>query len=180
VLRIDGDMARVARDVPRIVRDIEPALPVAAQTMDDLVSTDTSVVTARVGAMILAAIGALGLLLAAVGVSGMVSYSVRQQRREIGIRMALGAQSRQVLGAAISGSVRWIVGGVIAGTLVGAAGITVTNAVLQGASVSASTMDPGVLILMPLVIGGVAFLAALLSARKATLVDPAAVLRADS
>jgi putative ABC transport system permease protein len=180
VVVVQGDMASVARDVSRSVREIDPALPVATQTMADLVSSDTSVITARVGAMVLASIGAIGLLLAAVGVSGMVSYAVRQQRREIGIRMALGAQSRQVLGAAMRGSLQWIVGGTIVGTVLGAAGIALANSVLQGVSISASTLDPGVLILLPIGIGGLALSAALLSARRATSIDPAAVLRADA
>jgi putative ABC transport system permease protein len=180
VVVIQGDMARVARDVSRIIREIEPALPVSTQTMADLVSSDASVIIARVGAMVLASIGAIGLLLAAVGVSGMVSYAVRQQRRGIAIRMALGAQSRHVLGAALRGSLQWIVGGTIVGTVLGAAGIALANSVLQGVSISASRPDPGVLILLPMGIGGLALSAAVLSARRATLIDPAAVLRADS
>jgi putative ABC transport system permease protein len=180
VLGVNGDMARIERDVAVIVREVEPALPVSVLPMNAVVSNDASIVTARAGAGILALIGALGLLLAGVGVYGMVSYSLRQQRREIGIRMALGAQPYQVLAAAVRGTVRWIVRGIIAGVVFGVAAIKVTNAVLQGVSISASVLDPGALLVVPVVIGGFALLAAFLSGRKAALMDPAVVLRTET
>jgi putative ABC transport system permease protein len=180
VLGVNGDMARIERDVAVIVREAEPALPVSALPMNAVVSSDASIVTARAGAGILALIGALGLLLAGVGVYGMVSYSIRQRRREIGIRMALGAQPYQVLAAAVRGTVRWIFRGIIAGVVFGMAAIKVTNAVLQGVSISASVLDPGALLVVPVVIGGFALLAAFLSGRKAALMDPAVVLRTET
>jgi putative ABC transport system permease protein len=105
---------------------------------------------------------------------------VRHQRREIGIRMALGARPRQVLAATLRGPVRWIAGGVGAGVLLGAAGIKLTNALLVGASVSAGVLDPAVVALVPLVIALFALGAAAVSGRKAAVLDPAAVLRTET
>jgi putative ABC transport system permease protein len=145
--------------------------------MAAVVSTDVSVVTARVGAEILGVLGLLGFLLAAVGVYGMVAYTVRQQRREIGIRMALGAQARQVVAAALGGTVRWILAGIATGVVLGAASIQLAGAVLAGASVAAHPLDPVVLAGVPFAIAALALCAAFLSGRKAALLDPAVVLR---
>ncbi|HEY2823963.1 MAG TPA: ADOP family duplicated permease [Gemmatimonadales bacterium] len=180
VLRVGGDMGRIQAAVPKVVHDIEPALPVSVQTMDDVVASDASVITARVGAGVLAVIGVLGLLLAAVGVYGMVSYTVRQQRRETGIRMALGARAPQILAANLRGSARWILGGVAVGTVLGAIGIVLSNTVLAAALVSASALDPAVLAGVPALIAALALFAAFLSGRKAALLDPAMVLRMDT
>ena len=179
LVRTWGSRAAVMRDVPRIVHDIEAALPVSVQSMDEVVASDASVLTARLSADILAVVGAIGFLLAFVGVYGMVSYAVRQRQREIGIRMALGASARQVLAAALRGTLTWVARGVAVGVCLGMIGITLTNAFLAGVTVSASVLDPGSMLLVPLTIGGVAVFAAALSARKAASTNPAAVLRAD-
>ncbi|HVT37918.1 MAG TPA: ADOP family duplicated permease [Gemmatimonadaceae bacterium] len=180
LLRVDGDGSAMAREIPRIVHDIEPALPVSVENMSAVVASDAGVVAGKVGAWVLATIGLLGLVLAGVGVYGTVSYSVRHQRREIGIRMALGARPRQVLAATLRGPFRWIAGGVGAGVLLGVTGIKLTNAILVGVSATASALDPAVLVLVPLVIALFALSAAALSGRKAAGLDPAAVLRADT
>ena len=179
LLRTRVDPAAIARDVTRIVHDIEPALPVSTATMTDVVSTDASVVTARASAGILGAVGLIGLLLASVGVYGMVSYAIRQKQREIGIRMALGARGIQILTSTLRGTLTWIVRGVVVGVVLGIVGVKLTNAVLVGASVSASVFDPTSIVLVPLLIGSVAVVAASLSARKAASTNPAVVLRAD-
>jgi putative ABC transport system permease protein len=179
LLRTQVDPASIAGEVTRIVHEVEPALPVSTETMVDVVASDGSVTTARASAGILAAVGVIGLLLASVAVYGMVSYAVRQKQREIGIRMALGAHGAQVLAAALRGTLMWIVRGVVAGVVFGIIGIKLTNAVLTGASVSASVIDPASIVLVPFLIGIIAVLAASLSARKAAATNPAVVLRAD-
>src|SRR6185503_1701114 len=179
LVRTHGDASTLARDIPRIVRAIEPALPVSVEAMSDIVASDAGVMTARVSAGILAAVGLVGLLLASVGVYGMVSYAVRQKRREIGIRMALGASGVQVLVGTLRGTTSWIGYGVVAGVALGVVGIKLTNAVLAGAAIAASLLDPASIILVPAAIAGVALLAASLSARKAATTNPALVLRAD-
>jgi ABC-type antimicrobial peptide transport system permease subunit len=177
LLRVRGDQQSVIREIPRIVREIEPALPVSVQSLDDVVASDGSVLTARISASILAVVGMLGLLLASVGVYGMISYAIRQRQREIGIRMALGAHGPLILRAALRGSTQWLGRGVALGIVLGIIGVKVTNAVLAGASVSASVVDPVSMIVVPLVIGAVALLAAVMSARKAASMSPAVVLR---
>ena len=179
LLQTRGDVAALIREVPRIVHDVEPALPVSVQSMTDVVAADASVTTARVGAAILAAVGVIGLLLASVGVYGTVSYAVRQKQREIGIRIALGATGAQVLIATLRDTVVWLGYGAAAGVVLGIVGVKLTNAVLAGASVAASIVDPMSMLVVPAVIAAVAVVAASLSARKATLTNPATVLRSD-
>jgi predicted permease len=177
LLRMAGDPERALHEIARIVAEIEPALPVSVQRYDDIVATDGSVLTARLSAALLAIVGALGLLLASVGVYGMISYDIRQKQREIGIRMALGATAWLILRAALRGTTRWLTRAVVCGILLGVVGIKLTNVVLEGASVTASVLDPISMVIVPAVIAGVALLAALMSARKATRTNPAVVLR---
>jgi ABC-type antimicrobial peptide transport system permease subunit len=179
LLRTRGDAAALIRELPRIVHDIEPALPVSVQQMTDVVATDASVMTARVSAGILAAVGIIGLLLASVGAYGAVSYAVRQKQRDIGIRIALGATHAQVLVATLRDTMAWLRWGVCAGVCLGIVGVLLANAVLAGASVAASVLDPASIVLVPTAIAAVALLAAAVSARKATAVNPAVVLRSD-
>jgi predicted permease len=177
LLRVRGDPQSVMREIPRIVRQVEPALPVSVERFDDIVAGESSVMTARVAAAILATVGTLGLLLASVGVYGMIAYAIRQKQREIGIRMALGAHGVLILRAALRGHTRGLAFGVAAGVVLGIVGVKLTNAVLAGASVSASLLDPVSMIVVPAVIAGVALLAAIMSARKAALTNPSVVLR---
>ncbi|HEY2377966.1 MAG TPA: ADOP family duplicated permease [Gemmatimonadaceae bacterium] len=177
VLAVDGNGAAVIRAVPRVVATAEPMLPVAVERMDRIVASDGSVMTARVSGAILALIGAIGLVLAWVGVYGLVSFSVRQREREIAIRMALGANTRHVLAASVGDAIVWIARGVAVGIVLGIGGIRVANAALGTASATASTFDPIALLVVPAALVALAVIAALVSGRQAASTDPAAVLR---
>jgi hypothetical protein len=177
LLRTDGNPAAVIREVPRVVAGVDAALPVAVERMDRVVASDGSVVAARAGGGGLALIGMIGLVLASIGVYGTVSYSVRQREREIGIRMALGASTRQVLAAALRDTIAWIARGMIAGIVLGVIGIELSHAMLVDASLTASRFDPIAVIAVSAGMVGLAIVAALISGRQAAMTDPAAVLR---
>jgi predicted permease len=127
----------------------------------------------RVGAALLSVFGALALLLAVVGVYGVLSYSVNQQTREIGIRMAMGAQTGRVLQLVVGQGMRLALAGLILGLLIALAAMRVLSSLLFGVSAH----DPLIFVVVSLVLVGAAILACYIPARHATKVDPMIALR---
>jgi ABC-type antimicrobial peptide transport system permease subunit len=127
----------------------------------------------RVGAMQAGGMGILGLLLAGVGVYGVMSYGAAQRTREIGIRMALGATPRAVLGMILHQGV-WMV---LVGVLVGLLGAAAVTRVLGRFLFSVSLGDPLTFVGAALLLGLVALAACYLPARRAMRVEPMAALR---
>ena len=127
----------------------------------------------RLGAQLSGTMGLLGLALAVVGVYSVVSYAAAQRTHEIGIRMALGAESRDVLKMVLSGSLVMIAIGVSVGLLISLAGARAVASLLVGVSPS----DPITFIGVMLLLLGVALLACLIPAYRATRVDPLVALR---
>lgn len=124
---------------------------------------------------LLGAFAAVGLILAAIGIYGVVSYTVVQRTGELGIRMALGAQSRDVL---------WLVLGkgallILIGALFGIAGAYAVSRLLLAFIPSLPTRDPMIIALTGLTLAVVALLACYLPARRATRVDPLTALRSE-
>ncbi len=115
------------------------------------------------------------LLLASVGLYGVLSYAVAQRRAEIGIRMALGAQRGEVIRAVISQALRWTALGIMCG-LAGAFALT---RMLSALLFSVSPSDPRTFAGVALLILGVAFVASFIPARRAATVDPVIALRQD-
>lgn len=128
---------------------------------------------ARVLTLACSVLGALGLLLASVGLYGVISYTVAQRTHEIGVRMALGARRRDVLRLVIGGGMRVVLAGVVAG-LVGAAAL---SKVLVGFLYGLSPFDPLAFGGVSLLLAAVALLAMYLPARRAARVDPVIALR---
>jgi ABC-type antimicrobial peptide transport system permease subunit len=124
-------------------------------------------------------IGIFGLLLAAVGLAGMTAYSVAQRDREIGIRMALGARSADVLRLLMKEGVLLITLGTAIGLGCAWAGSRMLSAMNSsvGTVTSTSTSDPEVLFGAPLLLAGLALLACYVPARKSLRVDPVIALR---
>jgi putative ABC transport system permease protein len=134
-----------------------------------------SVAQRRFNMLLLAVFAGLALVLAAVGIYGVISYSVAQREREVGIRMALGAQAGDVLALIVRQGMRPALLGLFAGVLVAAA----MTRFMRNFLFQVSAIDPFVFGAVAFVLTLVAALACLIPARRATRVDPAVALRSE-
>ena len=163
-----GMAGAVRREVAALNRDV-PVFGI--QTMDQLVFD--SVGQPRFRTLLLAVFAAVALLLAAAGIYGVMAYSVTLRMHEIGIRLALGADTRAVLRLVVGGGMRWAAAGVAIG-LAAAFGLTrLMTAMLY----EVRPTDPVSFATVPLILLGVAFLACYLPARRATRLDANLALR---
>jgi ABC-type antimicrobial peptide transport system permease subunit len=138
--------------------------------MDERISA--SLAAGRFNTMLLTTLGVIGLLLAAVGIYGVVGYFVTQRTSEIGLRMALGATPGRVL-ALVVGQGMWpVVFGIVVG--VGLAGATAR--LLSSLVFGIGTRDPLTFVVVPIVLGIVALAASIVPARRATRVEPTKAL----
>ena len=172
VARTDGITPTLVTAIRREIRDTDPTLPVLdIDTVDE--QLDGLLFQERLVADFSAFFGALALLLASVGLSGVVSYTAARRTREIGIRVALGASRRSVLVMVLGDSMRLVVAGVVIGApLAVMLGRVARNLVYGIPAGHFSTLGSTVLVLVV-----VAVLAALVPARRASSVDPALALR---
>ncbi len=173
LVRADGNPTALLPAIGREFRSVDANLPVLAAPLHTMVSMDPYFVVSRIGGVLASIVGALGLLLACLGVYGMVSYSVAQRTREIGVRMALGAQTVQVLRLVMSEGFRPILSGVVIGIVVSAGISRALSATLFGLS----PLDPVSFAGVSLLLIAIALLATWLPARRATEVDPMVALR---
>ena len=161
--------------VPQIRQEIqalEPNLPVPnIQTMNDTIGA--SLYAPRMGAMLLTIFGALALLLASLGVYGVLAFSISRRTREIGIRMALGADRGRVFGLVVREGM-WLVG---IGLAIGMAAGLYGSKWIQAFLFDVSTRDVTTFVTVPFVLAAVALLACYLPARRAMRVDPMVALR---
>jgi ABC-type antimicrobial peptide transport system permease subunit len=154
------------------IHALDANLPIAdVKTLRDQV--DLSLFPSRVAAWTLGGFGLLALLLAAIGIYGVVSYSVAQRTREIGVRMALGARKTNVLGLVLGQGVLVIAVGLAAGLLLAFIATRAIAGFLYGIGVT----DPLTFVSVPLVLGFIALVASYVPARRATKVDPLVALR---
>jgi ABC-type antimicrobial peptide transport system permease subunit len=152
-------------------RTVDAKLALRFQTLSDRISG--SLAQERVTAVTSSAFGALALVLAALGLYGVTAYAVARRRGEIGIRMALGASTVDVLTLVLSKVALLVGGGIAIGVLVSAWASRVIASLLYGLG----PRDPATLALAALVMASVAALAAWLPARRAARIDPAVSLR---
>ena len=163
---VEGMRAEVGR--------VAPDLAIAgATTMDEAVAASVAPPRFRMWLLVLFATAAT--LIATCGIYGVMAYAVAQRRREIGVRMALGADRRDVLRLVLVRALRIVGAGLIVG-LAGAVGVT---RVLQRFLFGVTPTDPMVFTLVTLLLLAVGLLAAWLPARRATRIDPWAALRAE-
>ena len=158
----------------RTVAEIDKDVPVyRTRTLADYMSH--SVAQPRLNAMLVGLFALIALLLAAAGIFGVMSYSVTQRTQEIGIRLALGAQRYDVLRLIVLQGMRFV--GV--GIMLGLVGVFVCTRLLQSLLFGIGATDTRTMFFVTAVLTAVAFLACLLPARRATLVDPVKALRAE-
>jgi putative ABC transport system permease protein len=127
----------------------------------------------RFQAGLLSLFGALALLLAACGIYGVLAYAVTQRQREIGVRMALGAQRRNVLSLVIGQGMKWVV----TGAALGIAGALALTRVIRSLLYGVTPTDPLTFAGVSVLLVGVALLACYLPARRASRIDPMEALR---
>jgi predicted permease len=171
-VRTRGDASPAAAAVRAQLRALAPDLPMLEfAPLRDLIGN--ALLAQRIGATLTTLFGVLGLLLTAIGVYGVMAYAVEQRTREIGIRMALGAQRGSVLALVLRRSVALTALGLAVGFVAALAATRLIASLLYGVSAS----DPVAFAVGALLLGAVALLASYLPARRATRVDPMVALR---
>jgi len=174
VVRTQEDPAGYSRAVKQAMASVEPERGISAfVTMENVVYRSTG--SRRFPMQLLACFSGLALVLAAVGIVGMVSYSVTQRTNEIGIRIALGAKTRDVLRLIVGASMGWVLGGVA----VGVAASVGVGRMLSAMLYEVRPADPAVLGAVALLLSVVAFAASFGCALRATRVDPLVALRSE-
>ena len=174
VVRADGDPMALVGPVRAEVRRLDPNLPVAsARLMTDVV--DTSLATPRLTGALLAIFASLALLLAGVGVAGVLSYLVSRRRREIGIRLALGSSRARVLGLVVRRGMAYAGMGIAAGTL---AAFFLSEA-LAGLLFGVAPRDPATYAAVAALLLAIAAAASAVPAWSAARVDPLEALRSE-
>jgi putative ABC transport system permease protein len=172
VVRTSYAPATFTAPIKKAIKAFLPERPVSdVDTMANIVRNSTG--SRRVPMLLLSAFSVVALLLAAVGIMGVVSYSVTQRKQEIGVRMALGARGTDVLGLVLRGTMKWVLAGLAFG-IAGSIGIAhVLGTLLYGVRPA----DPGVLSIVSALLAGVALLASYIPARRAANLDPIRTLR---
>jgi putative ABC transport system permease protein len=172
VIRAQGSPAALAQPARKLVQSIDrDALVGEPVAMEALVSS--SLGQRRCYMMLLGAFAALALALAAIGLYGVISYSVAQRTQEIGIRVALGATRKQVLSMIMGQGLRFAAMGLAVGQVLA----MMLNRALKGLLVGVSTTDPATLVVTAVMLLIVAVLACYVPARRAARVDPMVALR---
>ena len=174
LLRTAGDPAAFAPRVRELVQELDPNVTVGTvRTMEEVFGRSVRRFTTN--ATLVGALGTLALLLAAVGLYGVMAYTVTQRTREIGLRMALGARSADVLRRVTGQGARLA----LVGMVLGAAGAYALSRVLERFLYGVTAKDAPAFALAAAVLGAAALLASYLPARRASRVDPMVALRGE-
>jgi putative ABC transport system permease protein len=172
VVRGEGDPAMLTGAVRQAIHEIDPDEATATfRTMDDVISL--SAAGDRFNTLLLGTFGAMALLLTAAGIFGVLSYLVTQRTREIGLRMALGAQPRDVLRVIVAHGLRLA----LLGLCIGVAASLMVTRWMSSVLFDVKPTDPLTFAIVAVVLATVSFLASYLPARRAMSVDPMVALR---
>ena len=174
VARAQGDPELLTQPLRQMMQRIDPDVPLFdVRTMNQRLSA--SIATARFNTLLLSALGVMGLILAATGIYGVVAYLVTQRTPEIGVRMALGATTGDVVRLILAQALR----PVAAGAAVGLAGSLAASNLLASQLFAVSRTDPLTISLVAATLVLVAVVASAVPARRAAAVDPTRALQAD-
>ena len=171
LVRSTGDPANLVSAIRSSVRRLDPSLPLYIETSNH--ELDTALFPSRMAVVALGVLGAMGALLSLTGIFGMAAYSVSKRKRELGIRMALGAQRGQVLQAALGRALKLLTFGSAVGLLLG----ILASRVLASIVYEATPRDPLVLTGVVLAMVLIGLLATWIPAQRALSIDPAMLLR---
>ena len=176
LVRTGGDGRSMKLPVEQLIRSMESTIRLSVETLDDeIANSKWGRQNLRLASQLAASLGGLALVLAAIGIYGVMAYSVTMRTREIGIRMALGAQRRDVLRMVFGQGVRLTAVGVV----LGAAGGAALSRVLLSLLFGLSSLDIVTYIGVSILVAVPASVAIYLPARRATRVDPMVALRSD-
>jgi predicted permease len=172
VLRTDGDPMSVAGAVREAVRAADPDQPISnVATMAEVLGTETA--PRRLGMILLTAFAVLALLLASLGIYGVLAFFVAQHRNEIGVRLALGATPARILLLVLQKGMKLT----LLGVAIGLAASFVLTRLMTSLLFGVKAVDPFTFAAVPLLLAGVALLACWIPARRAARVDPMVALR---
>jgi macrolide transport system ATP-binding/permease protein len=174
--RTEQDENTVLPALTSVVRQIDPSIVIGrGASMRDLITDSQSAYIRRSSGWVAGGFAVTALLLSVIGLYGVVAYSVSQRTREIGIRMALGAEQRSVY-RMVMGEAGWLTAG---GILLGAAGAAAAATVMKGLLFGVTSWDLPTLGAVSLTLAVAALLASYIPARRAAAVNPVEALRAD-
>lgn len=174
VVRTAGDPIAFTPTLRKIIAALNPNIPVSSiRSLDQHLGI--SLLPARIAGTALGVFGILGLLLASVGMYGVMAYTVSQRTREIGIRMAIGASARDVVQLIMRQGLTLV----IIGSVIGLIGAFLAARLLSSVLYGGNPFDPKTFVLVPVVLIAVTAVATFIPARRAAAVDPAITIRAD-
>jgi putative ABC transport system permease protein len=176
VIKTALDPDEMARAVRGVVQRLDAELPVyAVRSLDETINLTSSVVTRRLVLFLIGAFSVVGAVMAGVGLYGLMSFVVAQRSREIGIRIALGAEHRTVKRLVLNQALRMTVIGLVIGTGLAIGSGQLIRSVVFGVVPS----NPTILITVALIVGIITYAACYAPVRRALRFDPATVLRHD-
>ena len=174
VVRTNTDPRSLLVPATQVVREVDPSVPFGkVGTLAEL--RDESVASQRINALLVSGFGLVALLIAAVGLAGVLGFSVSQRTNEIGVRMSLGAHPRQVRGMIVREGASLLVIGLV----LGAVGAVLASRVVEGFLYGVAPNDPTTLLIVTLVMVVVGILAAWVPAVRASRVQPVEALRSE-
>lgn len=174
VLRTAAEPTRIESNVKSVIAELNPALPIAGmETLDELASVSVS--PRRFTLTVFACFSLTALVLAVLGVYGVISQGTAERRKEFGVRIALGAERRDIVGMVMRQGFKFAATGIA----VGVAGAVALTSLLRGMLFGVAPLDLSTFVLTAMLLLGTAMLACCVPAGQATSVDPLVALRAD-